>query len=404
MAAAALDIGTVLLTFGAGLIAALAGLLLLEVVASFLPARNAIADAHANHPNVAVLIPAHNEALMIQATLHKIRPELSPQDRLIVVADNCSDQTGPLAQQAGAEVIYRNQPELRGKGYALDFGVRHLESDSSGIRPDVVIVMDADCWSEPGALTLIAAAAHRSARPVQAFYDLEAPPSRSSDNYLSVASLAWSIKNFVRPLGLHRLGLPCQLMGTGMAFPWAVIAEADLQTPNIVEDLALGLDLASSGKAARFLPAARVVSHFPVSVEGQQTQRTRWEAGHVQMIFGSVPAHLLKALRRANRDLFVLAADAAVPPLTLYLTWAASIFVLSLILAGAGGSLLPLGIAAAALLAIGTTIFLAATRVGRFLALLGVVGRIPGYAASKIAIYKGAFSGKTISWNRSKRD
>ena len=54
---------------------------------------------------------------------------------------------------------------------------------------------------------------------------------------MRLAEFAWVIKNQVRPLGLHRLGLPCQLMGSGMASPWACINSADLATGHIVEDL-----------------------------------------------------------------------------------------------------------------------------------------------------------------------
>lgn len=404
MVAAVLDISAFLLACCAGLIAVPAVVLVLEVIASFLPARAALVGPSTTPSRFAILMPAHNEAQIIQATLHKILPELSPGDRLIVIADNCSDQTGLIAQQAGAEVIYRNDPDLRGKGYALDHGVRHLEADPTGTKPDVVIIMDADCWSDPGAMRQLADAAYSRNRPVQAFYELETPPSRPTDNYLSIASLAWNTKNFARPLGLHRLGLPCQLMGTGMAFPWNIIAKADLKTANIVEDLALGLELADSGKAATFLPETRVISQFPISIEGQQTQRTRWEAGHLKMITGPIPALLLKAVRRANRDLFVLAADALVPPLTLLVGTAVAVSLLSIALATLGGSLAPLVLATLATGAIGLGVLLAAARIGKLLALMSIVGRVPAYAASKIAIYSGAFSAKPIGWIRSKRD
>ena len=49
--------------------------------------------------------------------------------------------------------------------------------------------------------------------------DLMTAPEDSPINY-RVAEFAWRVNNWVRPLGLAALGLPCQLMGTGMAFPW----------------------------------------------------------------------------------------------------------------------------------------------------------------------------------------
>ena len=44
----------------------------------------------------------------------------------------------------------------------------------------------------------------------------------------AISALAFLVKNQVRPRGLARLGLPCLLTGTGMAFPWAVIRGAPL--------------------------------------------------------------------------------------------------------------------------------------------------------------------------------
>src|SRR5450631_4215805 len=69
---------------------------------------------------VAVLIPAHDEAKGILATLNDIKPQLRPTDRLLVVADNCTDDTAAVAASAGAEVTVRLEPTKIGKGYALD--------------------------------------------------------------------------------------------------------------------------------------------------------------------------------------------------------------------------------------------------------------------------------------------
>src|ERR1700731_271602 len=75
---------------------------------------------------VAVLVPAHNESSGLLPTLTNIQSQLLPGDRLLVVADNCSDDTAAAARAGGAEVVERNDPTKRGKGYALDWGVRKL--------------------------------------------------------------------------------------------------------------------------------------------------------------------------------------------------------------------------------------------------------------------------------------
>ena len=71
---------------------------------------------------LAVLVPAHDEEEGIAATLAAVLAQLGPHDRLLVVADNCSDATAAVARAAGAEVVERSS-DLRGKGYALAHGI-----------------------------------------------------------------------------------------------------------------------------------------------------------------------------------------------------------------------------------------------------------------------------------------
>ena len=373
--------------------------LLIEVLAGLLPARRRASEISGFRPRMAVLVPAHDEALVIADTLRGIRRQLSPNDRLVVIADNCTDNTAQIAETAGAEVVRRQDATLRGKSYALDFGMHHLAQSP----PDVVIIVDADCGLDPGCLETIATAAFFSGRPVQAHYELLSPDGVSSPR-LGIAVFAAKVKNFLRPLGLDRLGLPCQLMGTGMAFPWRVISQMDLKSGELTEDLVLGLDLARAGAAPVFSPTARVTSAFPMSAEGTKTQRARWETGHLTTIFYRVPGQLWDALRHGNWRLMALAMDAAVPPLALHALLLTALFSLSLIAAVTFGTLAPLALSATAAALFGLSIALAWVKVGREAVSMTELAKAPIYVLLKIPLYVQILSGKHISWIRSKRD
>src|SRR5690606_18431776 len=112
------------------------------------------------------LVPAHDESPGIATVVAQLRSELGPRDRLVVIADNCTDDTAELARAGGAEVLERRDPERRGKGYALSFGAEHLKS----APPDVVVIMDADCRVQRGTLRALAGRALDSGRPTQAVY------------------------------------------------------------------------------------------------------------------------------------------------------------------------------------------------------------------------------------------
>ena len=218
-------------------------LFLVEVVSAVvLRNRDSIVSNAGLRQRVGVLVPAHNESVGLLPTLADVKAQMQPGDRLVVGADNCSDDTALIAREAGAEVVERNDPERKGKGYALARGLDYF----SAHEPDVLIVIDADCRLAACTIDQLAAVCAMTRRPVQAL-DLMIAPAESTIN-LKVAEFAWRIKNWVRPLGLRALGLPCQLMGTGMAFRWDLIASVNLAHGSLVEDLRLGHELAAGGR------------------------------------------------------------------------------------------------------------------------------------------------------------
>jgi cellulose synthase/poly-beta-1,6-N-acetylglucosamine synthase-like glycosyltransferase len=303
----------ILLVTAVGMIVLPTTIFFLELIAAALLGRRARAPQSdcVSRPRIAVLVPAHNESRSLRPTIADIRPQLHPGDRLVVVVDNCSDDTAEVAVDAGAEIVERKDLTKVGKGYALDWGVRYLGADP----PSIVIIVDADCRLSADTLDQLVCTTSATGRPTQAL-NLMMAPVGSSINY-RVAEFAWRVKNWVRPLGLHALNSPCQLLGTGMAFPWEVIRAADLATGHIVEDLKLGLDLAASGHPPLFCPAAIVKSSFPPTLTGATSQRERWEHGHVGLTFTQAPRLIFRALKSGNVDLLVLALDISVPPLTL---------------------------------------------------------------------------------------
>src|SRR5580765_639706 len=169
-----------------------------EVVAAIaLPQRSfPPSPGHTFRRRVAVLVPAHNESSGLLPTLADSKSQLRMADRLIVVADNCSDDTGSVAAAAGAEVVERKDAARRGKGYALACGLDYLKAD----RPDIVIVVDADCRLGKQAIDHLARACVTTNGPVQAL-DLMISQSGSSLNF-KVSEFAWRVKNQLRPLGL----------------------------------------------------------------------------------------------------------------------------------------------------------------------------------------------------------
>ena len=375
-------------------------LFLVEVVAAIALPRRKVEEFKDNsvRQRIAVLVPAHDEGSGLLPTLADSKAQLRIADRLIVVADNCTDDTASVAAAAGAEVVERNDAARRGKGYALACGLDYLRAD----RPDIVIVIDADCRLGEQAIDRLARACVETHGPVQAL-DLMISPSGSSLNF-KVAEFAWRVKNQLRPLGLKALGLPCQLMGTGMAFPWEVIASVDLGSQAIVEDLKLGLELAQLGHAPTFCPSAAVTSVFPSCAAAGRSQRLRWEQGHIGLILMAAPRLILAALARGNGRLLALALDLAIPPLSLL----ATLVIVTAVIAGLaeviGFSPAATTIAAGSLAALFAGVFLSWLKVGRDILPLRSILLVAPYLIGKIPMYGLMLSGRAASqWTRTER-
>lgn len=288
----------------------------LECAAALLPPRARRLPDGARRPTLAVLVPAHNEALGILRTLASLAPQILPGDRVVVIADNCSDATADIARQAGVVVLERHDLLFRGKSYVLDYAVRSLEKDA----PEVFVVIDADCTVYPGALDSLARLAFAAGRPVQASYVLES--SAGSNPLQRLAVMAFQVKNFVRPRGLDRMGLPCFLNGSGMGFPAAIIQSPMLASGSIVEDIWLTVDLILAGHAPMFCPEAKVTSPLPGQNRARVSQSTRWWSGRLECMRLQGPRLLLGAIRQRRFDCFTALLDLCVLPLSLLmLVW-----------------------------------------------------------------------------------
>ena len=325
---------------GALALCALAAVFAVETVGAFRASRSAPTS---RPDSIAVVIPAHNESGELRATVETVRAQVSLADRVIVIADNCTDDTAAQAAAAGAEVLERKDPERRGKGFALQFALDALRNDP----PEVVYFIDADCVPEDGAIETVAGAAFASGRPAQGLTLMHAP--EGAPPHRNVAEFAWLVMNRVRMSGLFDWFDVTRLTGTGMALPWTIAETIDLASGEIVEDLALSLALTRRGAPPVFVSDAVIHGEFPASEAAAARQRARWEHGSLNAAKRNALALLVDGVRRGDRRQVALAADLAIPPLVIFATLLAAMAGLSLIAAFAFGAVAPLVVSIAAL-------------------------------------------------------
>ena len=333
-------------------------------------------------PRAAVLIPAHNEQLVIEQTLSSVIPTLATGDRVLVVADNCDDQTAELARGAGAEVVVRNDPDHCGKGYALQSGLRALRHDP----PEVVVVSMPTAWWSRRPSTSSAGWPESTQRPVQALNLTDRNPATGPIQAVSL--LANRFTNLIRPLGIAPLG-------------GAVPPDGHRHGHSLAagQEHATGRRAASSrtcnwGSTWRCTGTCRCSAPRPASPAAcrRRTARSsasasRWEHGHLRTAVTQIPRLLAAAMGRRSWPLLAMALDLSIPPLTLLV----ALWLAGAILGGLawwlGASWLPMallaggGAALTAALGLGWAVFCR-----RQVPLRAVVA-VPHYMLRKLPIY-----------------
>lgn len=363
---------------------------------SFGLARQRSITATAGRPRTVIVMPAHNEAGALAASLLALKAVVPDDVRILMVADNCTDATATIGRDAGIEVIERNDAANRGKGFALAFARDHL----AAAPPECVIVLDADCIPSAGSIDVLRAEIDRYRVPVQATNllraDLDAKPM------VQISNFAFLVKNLIRQRGAGRIGRVAILGGTGMAMPWDLFAAAPLASSDLVEDLSLGIYALRAGRPPRFAEGARVES---AAAEGASalTQRTRWEHGFVQTAAKRALPLLAEGIAKRSLPRFWMGCHLCVPPLAM-LCGLSGVGVVALTVIGwVAGNFMP-ALVLTTLLGLALTLVLIVwARDGhRYLSGRALL-RMPLYVFWKLPIYLKLVGKRENEWKRTKR-
>jgi 1,2-diacylglycerol 3-beta-glucosyltransferase len=269
--------------------------------------------ASAPRTRVVVLVPAHDEAALIAGCVRSLVAQAYPRELfdVVVVADNCTDATASIAAAAGARVLVRDRPELRGKGHALRWALERVLVEEPS--PDAVAVVDADAVADPGFLAVAVGALERGARAVQCAYRLAEDGTAAT----ALRATALLLFNCVRPAGRARLGLPAHLSGSGMLLARELLVQVPWSALTSAEDAEYTLRLRMAGIGVTYAGGAGVVSPAPPNARAASAQQLRWEGGTAHLARAYVPRLVRAAVRRRRPALLDAALQIALPPLSL---------------------------------------------------------------------------------------
>lgn len=380
---------------------------LLFSLLALLPARGTSTKRPARTITIDILIPAHDEELLLPRLLDSLGAQtlMAPIGRILVVADHCSDTTAQLARQWGADVLERNPGPgvVRGKPAALRDGLAWLHSKSS-VFPNqrAVLILDADCTVSPNLVERIHAVMANGTPVVQASYLLDCPDAGKGLHM--PARIAFALKNVIRPRGMLKLGIPTQLFGTGMCFRADVLENITFDD-HLTEDLAISHDLLLAGMAPTLVPDAVVRSPLPAERRAMTTQKLRWETGQVYT-WTKLPGMFTLLVARGWFRSAAALLDWSAPPVAMaVMYWMAIsfLFVWCAMVRWTSPWLLLVPAATISLLA--TYIFAGAAQVAGIRGVTALALGVPRFFLWKIALYAGMLTGHGAkSWVRTPRD
>jgi len=348
-------------------------------------------DARArSQRRLTVVVPAHNEGLLIGRCVRSLLPQLGAGAELLVIAHNCSDDTAENARKAGAAVVELTDPAQQGKACALRFGFARAIQGGA----EAVAVVDADSVVSDGFVANMQAALSDEAEAVQCRYRVLRSEQESRPTLTEIAFQGF---NLVRPRGRERLGLSVGIFGNGFGVRREVLDRVPYRADSVVEDLEYHLAIVEAGFRVRFVENATVYGEMPQGKMGSKTQRARWEGGRVLMLkslpgrVGEAATHGRTGMVEPVLDLLSLPIAFSVPPLLfavcLPVPWIRGY--------GAFG------------LGVLVFHFLAAARAGsNFWQAVGVLAMAPRYIAWKLMLMPAILlnSRRHASWVRTQRD
>lgn len=228
------------------------------------------------------IIPAHNEEAVVGNLVESLKKQNYNKELydIYVIADNCTDNTAKVAEEAGAIVYERFNNSQKTKGYALDWFLAQKIEENAPY--DAFFVFDADNIVDPNFIKNMNKKLCQGEDVVQGYRDIKNP----TDSWITAgyAIFYWTMHRFYH-LARYNLGLSPLLNGTGFMVRFDVVKpEGGLKTVTLTEDIEYSLKRIIEGKRLGWATDAIVYDEQPVGFKQSWSQRSRWTVGHMQCI------------------------------------------------------------------------------------------------------------------------
>ena len=262
--------------------------------------KKAVDASHYDFPSCTILIPAHNEAMVIGATVESMLKLEYPEEKLtiLVINDGSKDETASIVQEFVKRdprvVLFTVPPGEGGKGKsrALNLALKQVNSD-------VIAIYDADNTPHPKALYYLVAQlmTHKELGGVIGKFRTVNKNATLLTRFINIETLSFQS---ILQAGRWQMHNIATLPGTNYVVWTHLIRSLDgWDEDALTEDSELSIRIYEKGYKIKYIPYALTYEQEPQEWKVWLKQRMRWVRGNNYVIakfFKEIPKFKSKRL------------------------------------------------------------------------------------------------------------
>lgn len=259
----------------------------------------------------AIIIPAHNEELVIGPLLDSANRLEYGRDLydVYVVVDNSTDGTERIVREKGARAFVRNDMTKRGKPFALNWFINKIDLTAY----DAYVIIDADTTIDRMFLQVMNTKLNEGAIIIQGYFGILNPHDTWLTHLMVIPGV---LKYHYRYRGKNLLGFSCPLMGNGMCFRREVFQRYGWDAFTLTENWEYYLMSLLRGYVPTYADAY-IYSQTASTMKQGKTQRERWFKGKIHCARTYTPRLLLKGIATANVRYLDAAIELVMPSISM---------------------------------------------------------------------------------------
>lgn len=250
---------------------------------------------------ICIVIPAHNEADVIESTVRALFEKQTYPMELVdvyVIADNCTDDTAELAASSGARVLVHEDPDPRTHivAYALKFGYEEILK--TGIDYDFSIRLDADNHINDEFISLMNDAFNAGCKIIRPY---ESALNMTQNRFTAACGLYYTFDSRFSSRVRERLHLDAHVNGPGAVTDFSIIRRiGGYDTVTITEDTEFNFKRMMEGYRCHFVEDAVVYEDLPSTFRDTFARNKRIASGNIRLLFRLGPKMLLSTITKLN--------------------------------------------------------------------------------------------------------